>query len=81
MQFNNASGSVDYGNIDSFIVLNDGFELEGDVGCIKVFCGKLRFDITHNKRYQKRARWALDSPRGARVRRALSHKKFYPKFT
>lgn len=56
MQFNNASGSVDYGNIDSFIVLNDGFELEGYVGCIKVFCGKLRFDITHNKRYQKRAR-------------------------
>ncbi len=30
-----ASGSVDYGNIDSFIVLNNGFEFEGDIGCIK----------------------------------------------
>ncbi|MDP5136065.1 hypothetical protein ORJ04_08910 [Rheinheimera baltica] len=40
-----AGGSVDYGNIDSFIVLNDGFELEGDIGCIKVFGGELRFEI------------------------------------
>lgn len=40
-----ASGSVDYGNIDSFIVLKDGFELEGDIGCIRVSGGELRFEI------------------------------------
>lgn len=45
MQFINVSGSVDYGNRDSFIILNDGFDLEDDIGCIKVFGGELRFDI------------------------------------
>lgn len=40
-----AGGSVDYGNIDSFIVLNDGFALEGDIGCIKIFGGELRLEI------------------------------------
>lgn len=40
-----AGGSVDYGNIDSLIVLNDGFALEGNIGCIKIFGGELRFEI------------------------------------
>ncbi|SEI13863.1 hypothetical protein SAMN05660691_04137 [Rheinheimera pacifica] len=38
-------GSMDYGNIDTLQVVDNGFELTGDFGYIKISGGELRFEI------------------------------------
>jgi hypothetical protein len=38
-------GSIDYGNIDTFHVVDGGFELTGNFGCVKIYSGELRFEI------------------------------------
>lgn len=37
--------SVDYGNIDSFRVTNEGFQISGDFGFVNVVGGELSFEV------------------------------------
>lgn len=36
-EYRDASGEVDYGNIDQFVVYDDGYQLEGDWGSVRLW--------------------------------------------
>ncbi|MCB9397050.1 MAG: hypothetical protein H6510_04465 [Acidobacteria bacterium] len=38
-------GSIDYGNFDSLIKTNEGYELEGDFGAVRIIGGKIDLKI------------------------------------
>ena len=44
-QSTDASGSVDYGNIDSFTVTETGFSIAGDFGTVNITGGEVVFAI------------------------------------
>ncbi len=40
-----ATGEVDFGNIDSLQILSNGFSIEGDFGAVNIIGDKLEFEV------------------------------------
>lgn len=40
-----AAGETDYGNIDSLLILDDGFSVSGDFGTVNIQGGELGFEV------------------------------------